>query len=160
MAERNPEGVFDDPVRLAESLIDVTLLPGQTVTHIGNIPDHDGLRRAVIDGCVIVQYRRTRLHRFQRIENRWQLLVLYFDKADRFLRSFARLSGHRRDFVADVAHLVPAKDGDIPNALAHIVIRLIFPGDDSTHALDVPGLRSIDADDARVRIRAAQNFSP
>src|SRR5437016_13262602 len=122
MAERNPEGVFDDPVRLAESLIDVTLLPSQTVTHIGNIPDHDGLRRAVIDGCVIVQYRRTRLQRFQRIEKRWQLLVFYFDKADRFLRSFARLTGQRPDFVDEIAHLVPSKYGDRRNALATIVI--------------------------------------
>src|SRR5437879_12425129 len=134
MAERNPEGMFDDPVRLAESLIDVTLLPGQTVTHIGNIPDHDGLRRAVIDGCVIVQYRRARLHRFQRIENRRQLLVLYFDKADRFLRSFARLSGHRRDFVADVDDFVSAKDGNVAHDLAYRVVGLIFPGDYSTPA--------------------------
>src|SRR5207247_9225248 len=110
MAERNPEGMFDDPVRLAESLIDVTLLPSQTVTHIGNIPDHDGLRRAVIDGCVIVHYRRTRLNRFQRIENRWKLLVLSLDNNIRFIRIYERFDVMRSDCVADVPHLFSDND--------------------------------------------------
>jgi hypothetical protein len=40
------------------------------------------------------------------------------------------------------------------------MLGLVFARDDGLHALDIPRLRHIDAFDAGVRIRAAQNLSP
>ena len=102
-----------------------------------------------------MQYRRARLHCFQRIENRRQLFVFDFDKTDCFFRRLESLGGDRRDFIADVADLVPAKDGDVPDALAHVVVGFVLASDDCLDSRNLPGFRRVDVDDAGVSVGAA-----
>src|SRR5215475_11345720 len=155
MAEWNTESVFQNQIGLSESLIDIALLPNHTVADVGDIFNHDIFGCAVIGGSVIMQYGYAWLHCIQRMKNRRQLFVFDFDKTDGFLRRLESLGRDRGNFVADVTDLVPAKDGDVAYAFAHVVVGFVPAGDNRLDACNLPGLRRIDIDDASVSMRAA-----
>ncbi len=107
-----------------------------------------------------MQHRRAGFYRFDHVEDRRQFFVLDVDEIDRFFRRVAALSSHRRDLVTDVAHFVPAKNRNIANAFALIMIRLVFARNDRFHARHLPRFSRVDPDDARMRIRTSENLTP
>src|SRR5712692_7005607 len=100
------------------------------------------------------------LHSFQRIEDRWQLLVLHVDKGQRVLSGFGRFGGDGRHPIAHEAHYVPAEYGHVADHLAHEVAWDVLAGDDGPYAWRLAGSGAVNATDASVRIRAAEDFTP
>src|SRR6185436_19976515 len=66
----------------------------------------------------------------------------------------------RGDPTPDKADFVPAQHRQIADLLADEVPLDVGAGDDRVHARHLLRLRNIDAADARVRMRAAQDFYP
>src|SRR5262249_22484141 len=155
MAEWNTESVFQNQIGLPESLIDIALFPNHAIAYIGDIFNHDIFGCAVIGGSVIMQYGRAWLHCIQRMKTRRQLFVFDFNKTDGFLRRVESLGRNRGNFVADVTDLVPAKDGDVAYAFAHVVVGFVLASDNRLDTCNLPGLRWIDIDDAGVSVGAA-----
>ena len=91
-------------------------------------------RRAIVIGNVVMKLRRARRHRFERIENRGQQLVIDFDQTNRLFGGIDRLRRHRRHPIADETHLVPAQHRHIANLFADKKTFDISAGDDRAYA--------------------------
>ena len=104
--------------------------------------------------------RRARFERFHRVVDVWQRLVFDVDHTDRFLGDRFIVRRYRRDGVAAHAHLVVCQYRLIFQPSADEDVLHIRASQDSADALQRLGLRSIDFNDARVRQRSAQHFSP
>ncbi len=106
--------------------------------------------------------RRAVLLRLERVEHDRQRLVLDLDQVARVLGDVAVLGDHGRDRLAVVAHLLDgdhvlddragAEGGKRRRMLGDVGAR-----DDADHAGQRLGLRRVDGDDARVRVRAAHD---
>jgi hypothetical protein len=107
-----------------------------------------------------MQHRRAGLHRFNHVEDRRQFFVFYVNEIDRLFCRVSALGSHRRNLVADVTHFVPAKNRNVTNAFALIMLRLVLAGDDRFHARHLPRFGRVDPDDARMRIRTSENLAP
>jgi hypothetical protein len=114
----------------------------------------------VIGANVFVETGSFRLHRLQRIEHRRQLLVFNVDALDRFFRGVKGVRRYGRHSVADKTHYVPAENRHVADLFANEVAGKFLAGDNGSNTRHLPGLRHIDAMNARVRIGAAKNFAP
>jgi hypothetical protein len=160
-------GELDDLVGLGESLVDVAHLVLDALGDVG------GLRRRGIDAArdhVLEQQRRIGLHRLVDVDDVRQDFVVDFDQLQRLFRDRRRRRGDRRDRMAFVEHLlarhdvarhVPEVDCDAlgPHVL-ELVVGQVLRRHHGLHALQRLGLRGVDAADARVRMRRAQDLAP
>ena len=152
--------MLQDEVGLSKAFLDVAffpLEPSQTVMQIGG---ENLFRRAIVIGNVVMKLWRSRRHRFERIENRRQQLVVDFDQTNRLFGGIDRLRRHRRHPIADETDLVPAQNRHIANLFADKKTFDISAGDDRAYARNFFGPRNIHAPNARMRMRAAQNLRP
>ena len=102
------------------------------------------------------------LLRLERVEHDRQRLVLDLDQVARVLGDVAVLGDHGRDRLAVVAHLLDrdqvlddragAERGERRRVLGDV-----GAGHDADDARQRLGLRGVDRDDARVRVRAADD---
>ncbi len=144
---------LEDVVRLRKAFLDIA------VAHLR------GARDVVLDA--LVQLRRARLHRLFRVEHRRQVLVFDLYQVERLLGDVVRGRRHRGDRLAGEAHGVAHDLKVVRQALRvgrHEIDRCEFPAGTlgrSQHGLDAGqrlGGARVDADDLRVRERAAQQL--
>ena len=138
-------GLLDDHIRLRETVFDVA------------VADRDVLDEIVLG--VIVNHRSARDHRLVRIKYRRKQLVFDLDFFDSFARRGQRLGGDRSDLLADITHLVARHDRLVGDEHAESILPWhVGTGDDPLDAHYRFGVRGVDRNDARVRMRAAQNL--
>ena len=107
-----------------------------------------------------MEQRGIRSHGFHGVEDRRQHFVVDVDAQERFFGGFGRLRRDRGDPVADVTHPVPAQHRHVPQDLPHEMTRGILSGHHGLDAGDTPGRGGINATDASVGMRTAQNLAP
>ena len=104
--------------------------------------------------------RRAGLDRFDRIEHGGQVLVLDLDERQRLFRDVRIERGHHGDLLADEAHAIAREQRHVEHAAPDEEVRHVRGREDREHAGQRASLHGVDADDARVRERAAQGFAP
>ena len=164
---RAAPGVLDDRVGRREAGIEVTTLEGRDRGHVG------GGKRLGIHAArehVLVQQRRTGCHRAVEVQHRRQRVVVDADRRQRRGRDARRGRRHRRHRVAVVQHLLARHHvaaevaaRDLGLAARDIALRRrqeILRGHHREHAGQRERGARVDAEDARVRVRAAQHAAP
>ena len=154
------ESVLQHHVGLAEPLFHVPLAPGQAGEAVAHVGGQAFVRGAVVAGNVVVQQRRIGLGGGHRIEHRRQDLIVHVNERQGGLGFLGCVRRHRRHPVADVPHSVPAQHRQIPDLLAHVVVRHVQPRNHGPDPRRVPCPACADGADARVGMRAAQDLAP
>jgi hypothetical protein len=132
------------------------------------VPDHempDDVRAGIVQVPVAhrgaVGMERLLLERPLHVDDRLERLVLDLDRRQRPPRLLGMVGGDDGDRLAHVAHPVAREDGLIRELEA---VRLpagnVGIGEDRLHARECEGLRKVDRDDPRVRVRASQRVAP
>src|SRR5207245_1222193 len=142
--EVKPVGGFGRCRRLGELAVDVAV--NEAVAEMMRIR-----------GELLVNDRRARLERGQRIEPRGERRVLGVDQGQRLFGDLRRLGRHRRHLVADTAHLA-ALERELVLGEAEGPLLDVLAGQYRKHARQRPRPTRVDPDDARVRHRRAQNL--
>ena len=125
---------------------------GEPLLHVASL---EGERLAAHEVAAFVYRRRAREHRLHGIGDKRQRLIAHFDQPQRLLRGVLVYGGNRGHLVADVPHF-SVQDRQVGGdaAVGHVE-RCQY----CVHA-GMPGRRGgIDREDARVRVRAAQNLA-
>src|ERR1044071_10297182 len=104
--------------------------------------------------------RRGRFQRLDRIIDIGQLFVLNVDQTDRLIGDRFGIGCHSGERVAGHANFVFDENGLILHPRADENIFDIGAREHGAHARQLLGFRSINADDTRVRHRAAQHLRP
>ena len=132
------EGVFQGDVGLAEALLHVSLAPGEARETVVDVAGQPFGGRAGVAGDMVVQQRRPGVGGGHRIEHRRQDLVVDGDEAQGGLGRVGRVRRHRRHPVADVPDPVPAQHRQVPDLLAHEMVRHVQAGDHRTDPRRLP----------------------
>ena len=142
-----------------------SLKPGVGVAH-REIEPLDHVRGLVgafdaLGAHVLVQDRRGRLHRLDRIDDVRQDLVVDLDQLERRLRDRLARRRHRRDRMAVVERLLARHGvaGHVAVGRAGLDLREIVARHHRLDAGKLLGGRDVDRLDARMRMRAAQDLS-
>ena len=108
-----------------------------------------------------VGMERLLLGRALHVDDRLEQLVLDLDGRRRPARLFRLLGRDERDGLAVVAHAVAREDG-LVGELEPVRLRPrnIGVGEHGVHAWQADGLRDVERDDPRVRVRAADGLAP
>jgi hypothetical protein len=152
------ESVFKNQIRFFESRIDVAGAPVLHRKYIGKT--FNRRLESLVGGKLIMDERRAGFHRLARIENGWQLFVFNLDKCERFFRRVAVFSRERHYLFPGKTHLSVREQRRILQAQTDPVRRQILCAQHRDNTAHVFRFRRIDADDARMRVRAAQAFAP
>ena len=142
LARALPRAFNDDVARL-EAAVDIAALERKVMGDVAwGIVVHQ--RRAGRECCI---------HR----QHRGQNFVFDLDPVDGSARGFCIPCGNRRDFIADVAHLVDGEWVEVGAKAAPFFTRGIGAGDYGFDAGQRGGRAGVDVLDARMRVRAAQH---
>ena len=109
---------------------------------------------------MVVQDRRARLHRLDRVDHMRQQLVLDLDQLERALGDGLAGRGHRGDRMAVIEDLLARHDvaRQIARRGAERELRKIVPGDHRLHPRQGFRRRNVDRLQDRVRVRAPEDL--
>jgi hypothetical protein len=155
--------MLEDMIRLVERTLDVAAAQAVVQRDVGvalalqvlEIGERSGRLEDIV-------HDRLRGHRLDLVVHRGQRLVLDIDQRSRFFRDVRIGRQHQRDRLAGVAHLAEREYGLIVERRP--VVRVgndgadVLARDDAVHALDGLCRRDVDALDAPVRDRAAEDL--
>ena len=96
------------------------------------------------------------MHGFHWVEDRRQHLVVDVYQQQRFVGGLWGLRRHRRYPVSDVADLVPAEDGEVPQNLALKETAGVISRDDGLYTGDSPGYCGVESADSGVGVGTAK----
>jgi hypothetical protein len=149
--------MFDDDVGLLEASVGVAHREVEPLDHV---------RRLVgafdaLGAHVLVQDRRRRLHRLDRIDHVRKNFVLDFDQLERSLCNRLARRRHCRDRMAVIERLLARHgvSGHVAVRRARLDLREVGARHHRLDAGEFLGRRDVDRPDARMRMRAAQNLS-
>ena len=174
VVHRRVELALEDDVRLGEAGVEVALCELDALRDVGGavavLLGALGAEEAedLLGRDALVDDRRVFRHRVLHVHHRLEHLVLDLDEVEGVLGDVGVVRGDGGHGVAAVERLVggedvvehPARAGGL--AFAHEQLGVVLPRevlvrDDRRHARQRRGLRRVDRDNARVRVRAAQH---
>ena len=167
LRRRQRERIFEDMVGLGEAFPNIAAVELKVRADVGAF---DRLYLGEIGKAGsrqfdrVVDQRRAWFNASLHVEHRRQLLVIDFDQAQRLFRGIDGQCRHRRHRIADVTHFFHGDNGLIFENRAVIrldafVVQDIVAREHRHHAGDFESFGNIDALDARVRVRAAENLA-
>ena len=108
-------------------------------------------------GIVLVDERRTVADRRRGVEDRREFLVDDLDGRGRSVGLFARFGRHGGDVIAGQTHFLERKHRPVGEHRTEADVADVGGGQHGVHAGHRFGRRSVDADDARVRVGEIAN---
>ena len=156
MTAGDGELVLQDHVGFCKTLIEVSFGPIEPSLAVVNVRRQEFGGRSHIGCDVVVEQRGIGLHGFHWVKDRRQHLVVDVYQQQRFVGGLWGLRRHRRHPVSDVADLVPAKDGEVPQNLALKETAGVISRDDGLYTGDSPGCCGVESADSGVGVGTAQ----
>ena len=143
------KSILDDDVRFAKSRLDIALSPVHMDEHVARLVDR--MQQTAIARHVRMKQYGVRLDRRERVEQRFEFLILDIDQIHRFFSDSLTLRRHRRDFFADKAHDAVGEDRHVVNFSADQKTMNICAGGDRVHAGQRQGPADVDLLNPAVR---------
>ena len=169
MDHRHPVRLLDDHVGLGEALGHVAAVQPRLlrdVDGLGRLGFRLGDRHGTVGhrlagvglGPGLGDRGGAGLHRLEGIDGRGQDFVLDLDQVERLLADGRLVSGHGGDRMPDEHHAVDGQHRMCPRRRLALQLRNVGGGEDRPHAGQRARLARVDADDAGMRVRAAEEL--
>src|SRR3990172_8717347 len=150
--------ILDDEIGVPETLFDVALAPLEIRKHVARFFHRH--RQAAVREQIGMKHRRAGFDRFQRIEQRLQLVILDFDQLQCLLGSRFGPRRHRGDLLADESDHAVRHHRRVVNAAPDPKSAHILSRDHRFHTRHLQCFAKIDAFDSSIRNRTAQAPTP